>query len=89
MPAGVDWPPEELLTFRPGDWAEFVPTFDERVDFPGCIASESLRVRLREAQVWIDARARWRDTHGWPAGDSVDFVRHHVAVKLSLLEDAG
>ena len=87
MPAGVDWPPEELLTFRPGDWAEFVPAFDERVDTPQCNASEPLRVRLREAHVWMDARRAWTEQHGWPAGDSVDFIRDHVAVKLALLED--
>lgn len=86
---GVEWPPAELLTFRVGDWAEFVPAFDARVDFASCNASEPLRVRLREFYVWHDARERWRDTHGWPAGDGVDFIRQHVAVKLALVEDAG
>jgi len=75
-----NWPPAELLTFTPGDWLAFTPAFDERVDRPECDASEPLRVRLREAYVWMDARERWWEAHGWPAGDSVDFYRHHVSV---------
>ncbi len=85
---GVDWPPEELLTFRVGDWAGFVPAFDERVDTPQCNASERLRADLREAHVWMDTRTRWRDRHGWLSGDSVEFARQHAGVLLALVEDA-
>jgi len=84
-----DWPPAELLTFRPSDWSAFTPVFDSRVDIPQCAASERLRVRLREAYVWQDARERWSKRYGWLAGDSVEFARQHVGVLLALLEDAG
>jgi len=86
---GVDWPPAELMTFRPRDWSAFTPAFDERVDTQQCNASEPLRASLREAHVWMDTRTRWRDRHGWLAGDSVEFARQHVGVLLALLEDAG
>jgi hypothetical protein len=80
--------PAELWTFTPGDWSEFAPTFDERVDFEGCTADEPLRRKLREFRVWADARRTWADAHGWPC-DSVDMLRDEVVQKMALVERGG
>jgi hypothetical protein len=77
--------PAELLTFQPGDWAEFAPASDPTVDFEGCIASEPLRRKLREFRVWAAARRTWADAHGWPC-DSIDMLREEVVQKMSLVE---
>jgi hypothetical protein len=78
--------PAELLTFTAGAWADFALAFDPVVDFEGCIASEPLRRKLREFRVWVAARRKWAEAHGWSC-DFIEMLRDEVTQKLAMVQE--
>ena len=63
-------PPAELRTFTPEFWQDL-----ELTDGP---ASPH---EVPGYRAWADARAAWRDQHGWPT-DSIDYFLEQRAERL-------
>jgi len=83
----VEQPPAELFRFDPGYWSDLAPAWDPRVDEGwrrNPHQNDEQRHFMRTLYVWKDARARWRDAHGWPS-DGIDFLRQERAARMSHL----